>query len=261
MKLSKRGKVLIVIIGILTVLSLNFFQKEVKGFFYFISSPIQRNLWQAGDDISDFFEGIFKAGNLKKESEDSNLRIRELLAENISLKELEKENQGLREALEVGLQKNFRLALADVIGKDTSGDAFLINMGLRDGLLEGMPVITSQKVLLGKVAQVYDSFSYVSLISDKESSFDAKISDTKTTGVVKGKGNLKLELDLISQDKEVNPGDFIVSTALGGVYPKGILVGSIKEVERSDIQPFYKISVFPFFNIQELESVFIILNF
>ncbi len=260
MKLSKRGKVLIVIVGILIVLSLNFFQKEVKGFFYFISSPIQKSLWTAGDNISDFFEGIFRTGDLKKESEDFKLRIQELLAENTSLKELEKENQVLREALELGLQKNFRLALADVISKDAGGDALLVNMGLRDGLSEDMPVVTSQKVLLGRVAKVYDSFSYVSLISDKESSFDAEISDTKITGVVKGKGNLKLELDLISQDKEVNLGDLIISTALGGMYPKGILVGSIKEIERSDIQPFYRISVFPFFDIQELENVFIILN-
>ncbi len=197
MKLSKRGKVLIVIVGILIVLSLNFFQKEVKGFFYFASSPIQRNLWQAGDNISDFFEGLFGSGSLKKQSDYFKLRIQELLAENTFLKELEKENQVLREALEIGLQKNFKLALVDVISKDVSGDALLINMGLKDDLLEGMPVVTSQKTLLGKVTEVYDSFSYVSLISDKESSFDAKISDTKITGVVKGKGNLKLELNFI----------------------------------------------------------------
>ena len=261
MKLSKKGKFLIIVIGILVVLSLNFFQKEVKGFFYFISSPIQKNLWQTGDSFSSFFEGIFQGEHFKKESEVLRLRIYQLLAENASLKELEKENEALRETLEIGLQKNFRLALADVISKDVGQDSILINMGSEDGLSQDMPVITSQNVLVGKITEIYKSFSYISLISNKQSSFDAKISDTKIAGLIKGKGNLNLELNLISKDEDVKQGDLVVSTVLGGIYPKGVLVGLIEEVEMSDIQPFYKIGVVPFFDIQELESVFIILNF
>ena len=58
---TRKNKVLIItVIGILLVLSLNFFQKEVKGFFYAISAPIQKNLNQAGSNVSDFFSGIFR---------------------------------------------------------------------------------------------------------------------------------------------------------------------------------------------------------
>jgi len=258
---SKKNKILIIIVGILIVLSLNFFQKEVKGFFYSISSPIQQNLWQAGDNVSDFFGGIFQGKELKKENEELKLRIQELLAENISLKEFQQENQVLREALEIGLSKEFRLLFTDIIGKDIGQDSILINQGAKDGLSEGMPVITQQKVLLGKITETYESFSRVRLISDKESSFDIKIVESNVAGVIKGKGSFKLELDLVSQEKEVKEGDLIVSTSLGGIYPKGLLVGFIKEAKKSDIKPFYEIEVSSFFDIREVASVFVILNF
>ena len=84
----KKGQILIVLIGILVVISLNFFQKEVKNFFYLISSPIQENLWQGGSNISGFFEGFFKAAALEEENEELRFKIQELLAENIKLSEL-----------------------------------------------------------------------------------------------------------------------------------------------------------------------------
>ena len=66
---------------------------------------------------------------------------------------------------------------------------------------------------------------------------------------------------LITEHKEVKEGDLIVSTALGSIYPKGLLVGFVKEVKQSDIKPFYEIEVSPFFDLQAISSVFVILNF
>lgn len=267
---SKRGKVYIVIIGILFVLSLNFFQKEVKSFFYLISSPAQKALWEMGDKTADFFEAITEIKNLKKENEEFNLRIQELLAENSSLKDFRKENQDLREALEIGLQKNFQLVLAEITGKDINQDSILINKGSKDGILEGFPVITQQKSLLGRVIEVYDNFSRILLISNKKSSFDAKIlvspgeaggSDSDIAGVVKGGGSFKVFLNFVLQEEEIKEGDLVVSSALGGTYPNGLLIGLIKEVKKSDTSPFQQAEISPFFNILSMERVFLIINF
>lgn len=260
---SKKNKILImiIIVGILVILSLNFFQKEVKGFFYTISSPAQKTLRQASDDVADFWGGIFNSKNLKKENEGFKLTIQELLADNTFLQELEKENQALRDVLEIGLQKKFRLTLAEVISKDIGQASILINQGAKDGLGQGMPVITEQKVLLGRITEVFADFSRVSLISDKESSFDVEIPDRDASGVAKGKGGENLDLDFISQDKEVREGDLVVSASLGGIYPKGLLVGLVQEIKRSDIKPFYQIKVAPFFDLKETGDVLIILDF
>ena len=268
MKLSpgvKIGLIIVLLIAFFIVLNLTSFSKEVKNFFYLISSPIQKTLWRAGDNLSDFFEVISEIEKLKKENEELLLKNQALLAENTRLKELKKENEVLREALEIGLEKEFKLLLSEVRGKDISQDTLLINKGSKDGISKGFPVITQQKALIGKIGEVYENFSKVILISNKESSFDAKImewdDDGDIRGVIKGKGNLKLFLDLIPQEKEIKEGNLVVTTVLGGIFPKGLLVGEIKEVLKSDIQPWQGAEIKPAFDIKELETLFVIINF
>lgn len=258
---SRRSTILIIVIGIILVLSLNFFQKEVKGFFYTISSPLQKTFWGAGDNVSDFFESITNFKNLKTENNELQLAIQELLAENASLKELKNENEALREALQIGLSKDFQLALVEVTAKDIGQESILINQGTKDGLLVGMPVVTPEKILLGKLTEVYENFSRVTLISNKESSFDAKVPGTNTTGVAKGKGDSKIELDLVPQDKTLKVGDLVVSSALGAIYPEGLLAGVVEKVDRNDVSPFYQVEVSPLFDISKIATVFVILNF
>ncbi len=261
MKLSYRVR-----IGIISVLIVFFFLalnltpvgKEVRNFFYLISEPIQKFFWRVGDRVSDFFELITEIKNLKKENEELKLRIQELMSEIVALKELKKENETLRKALGIGLEKEFKLVLAQVIGKDIFKDSILVNKGSRDNISKGLPVITEQKILIGKIKEVYENFSKVILISHQESSFDAKILEAEIYGVVKGKGNFKIFLELVPKEKEIRERDLLVTTALGGIFPKGLLVGEIKEVKKSDIEPFQQAEIKPFFDLKELEKLFII---
>lgn len=243
------------------IVGLNFFQNKIRNFFYLLSSPIQASLWQTGDKVSDFFETIAEIKNLKKENEDLKLKISALMSENASLKELKNENEFLRVALDLGLEKEFKLALVQIIGKDISQDSLLINKGKKDGITEGLPVITEQKNLVGKISEVYDDFSKVILIFDKDSSFDAKLQEQEIFGVVKGKGDSKLFLDRVPQEKELKPGDILVTSALGHVFPEGLLVGEIKEVKKSDVEPFQQAEISPFFDINELQKLFVISPF
>lgn len=243
------------------VLSLNFFQKETKGFFYSISAPIQIELWKTGGAISNFFQSIGKAGNLQNENNELQKIIQELLAEKAFLIKIEEENEILREALQIGLEKDFQLAFAQVISQDIGQESIIINQGAKDGLSAGMPVVTEQKVLLGRIGEVFENFSRVILISSKESSFDAKISGADAAGVVKGLGNFKLNFDLVPRDKTLNVGDLVVSSSLGGIYPEGLLAGKIIQISRDDVSPFYQAEVAPFFEIPETSAVFVILNF
>lgn len=275
MKLSpklKIGIVVVLLIAFFVVLNLTGFSKEVRNFFYFISSPIQKVLWQAGDRVSDFFEAISEIKSLKKETEELKLKNQELMAQIVSLKELQEENEFLRQALEIGLEKEFKLVLAEIIGKDISQDFLLIDKGANDGIVKDMPVITQQKVLVGKISEIYEDFSKVMLISNKKSSFSAKVQDYNPPatqlegpptaqdieGVVKGKGGLNIFLDLVPRDKELSEGDIVVTSALGGVFPKGILVGEVKEIQRSDIEPFQTAEINPAFDIKEIKTLFII---
>lgn len=261
-----KNKFFILIIGILVILFLNsyrggIYKKKIKNFFYSISSPIQTTFWQAGIKVSDFFQTISQINNFKEENEKLKLKNQELLAKIADLENLKKENQTLRDALGLGLEKEFNLVIAQVVAKDISHDVIEINKGGKDGISKDLPVITSQKILVGKISEVYDNFSKVMLISDKNSSFSAKISEKETTGVIKGLGNFSVFLDLVPKEDEISLKEVVVTSILGKVFPEGLLVGEIKEVNKSDIDPFQQVLISPFFNINDLDQLFIIVNF
>lgn len=261
MNLPSKKKILIISFGILIIFSLSFYQSNVKNFFYLISQSFQRDLWAKGGNISDFFESLFKSGNLKKENEELKKSNQELLGKIVSFQGLEEENKTLREALDIGLRQDFKLILADLIGKDFSGDFILINKGVKDGLNVGMPVVTAQKVLLGKISEVSENFSRVTLISHPENSFPVQVQEEKVTGVVKGGGNSQLFLEKIPHNQEIKEGDLIVTTSLGGTFPEGFLIGKVQKVQKNDIESFQTIEISPFLNIKELKTVFVITNF
>lgn len=264
MKFSPKLKIGIIIFLTITLfIILNYFliAKEIKNFFYLVSQPFQKVLWKRGDEISDFLGMVFEIKNLKKENEELKLKVLELLSENIEKKQLEKENKALREALEIGLEKEFKLEIAELIGKDISQDFILINKGQRDGVSKDLPVITQQKILVGSISEVYKNFSKVALLSNKESSLDVRVFEKQVEGVVKGKGNFRLSLEFIPKEKEISKGDLIVTTSLTRLYPQGLLVGQIKEVKKQDIEPFQTAEVLPSFQIGEAEILFIIIEF
>lgn len=255
---KKQTKFLIIIFGILFLLSLNFFQKEVKNFFYSISSPFQKKLWIGGREAAGFLKTIFEIKALKEENEALRLKNQELLVKNLALKELEKENEVLRKALEIGLEKEFKVNLAQVIGKDISQDLLIIDKGLMDGVSIDLPVITEEKVLIGKISEVYKNHSKVMLLTAKNFSFDAKIAEKEIYGIARGKGNFRLSLELLPVDKEIKEGEIVVTAILGGIFPRNLLVGKIEKVQKSDIEPFQKAEVEPAFEIGDLKYLFII---
>lgn len=263
MRVSMRNKILLAIFGVIIIISLNFFQSEVKNFFYSISSPFQKALFRAGDYISDFFEGLLEMKDLKRENEELRQKIQEIEAENVKLREIGKENKILREALGVKPKRDFEIFISQKISKDIiSPDSILIKGGLDDGIQKGMPVITPENVLVGKIDKVYNNFSAVNLISAKDFSFDVKVAkDTSQIyGIAKGRGNLKIYLDKVLLDAKIKEGDTLLTAVLGGIFPEGLLVGEIGKVRKSDLEPFQQAEISPFFDIKELENLFIIIK-
>jgi len=258
---SKIGIVIVVLIILLVIINLTGFSKSIRNLFFSFSSPIQKSFWGIGDNISDFFGSISEGEKIWQENEELKLRIQGLIAENASLLDLKKENESLKGALDLGLEKEFKLSFAKIISKDVSQDLILVDKGLKDGIGKGMPVITQQKALVGRIYEVYDGFSKVLLISNKDSSFDAQISGQEISGVVKGKGNLSLYLDFVAREKEVKKDDIVVTTSLSGVFPAGILVGKISDIKKSDLEPFQQDEITPTFDLREARDVFIITNY
>ena len=257
---SKKNKIVVVFVIILVFGLLNVFQKEVRNFCYLLFAPTQKVFWNAGSETAGFWETISEIKTVREDKERFERQSIELLAENAKLRELKAENEFLRKALDLGLEKDFQLILAQITAKDISQDSILINKGFQDGVLVDSPVITEEKVLLGRIKDVYRNFSRIALISNKESSFNVRLENNKEDdliGVVKGKGSFGLSLN-VPREKEVKVDDILVTTSWGGTFPKGLLVGKVKEVKKNDVDPSQKVEIEPFFNIKKIENLFII---
>jgi rod shape-determining protein MreC len=260
-KIPSKRAILISFLIILLLILFYLIKDQLKNFTYFTFSPFQRAFFKIQKSVFSFFETISEIKNLKKENEALKSEIKKLIVEKESLKELEKENQALREALSLGLEKDFKLKMARFLGKDVSGDIFLIDKGSEDGIEEGKVVILPEKVLIGKVMKVYPNFSKVKVFTFKDFSFDVEIGEEKITALAKGLGNFKTKIELIPKEKETSPGDKVFTSALGYNFPEGILVGEIEDIKDSDISGFKEASLKPYFELKNLDYLFVILNF
>ncbi len=278
LNLSQRTKKIVIFllfIFVFVVLNFSGFSKDIKNFFFLASSPIQQSFLGASRSFTGLFGGFSEKINLQKEIKRLEFKNQELVSQIIFLFELKKENDFLRKNLGLGLEDDFDLLLARMISKDIIEDSILINKGKRDGVLEGMVVVAGEKVLLGRIGEVYENFSEVVLISNKKSSFDIKIirnikeddlpddeapEPSEVYGMAKGAGNFEILLDLIPKEDEFFKEDIVATSALGGIYPAGFLVGRVNEIKTSDLDPFQKAEVEPSFDINSLDYLFIIKN-
>ncbi|MCK4520368.1 rod shape-determining protein MreC [Candidatus Parcubacteria bacterium] len=262
--IGKRKVIIIALVFLLFLfLNLSGLSKEVREVFYNISYPVQKVFWEKGSVVSNFFSPIFNAKNLNKENYELKYKNQEFIQQLIFLQGLEEENKTLRQALEINLQKEFKLVFSEIIGKDIGEDFILINKGAKDGVLEGMPVITSNKILVGRIKEVYESFSKVILLSNKakENSFYVKIHSLDISIKAKGKGGSKLSLEMVPKDQELLRGEIVRTDILGGIFPKDLLIGEIQKVEKNDVEPFQKVEISLFFDIKECNYLFVISEF
>ncbi len=264
--MRNKKKILIWIALIVIFLLLNVFQSEARGFFYNFSSPIQETFWKAGKSTSNFFWGILASGSLKERNDYLELKNQELFSQILSFQEIEEENSFLREAISAGLDKKYSFSFAKITGKEDQ--ILLINKGTEDGILKDMPVITEEEVLVGRIIESYGNFSKVMLITNKDSSFDAKIlkEDNELTeqdlilGVAKGTEK-SLLIDLIPKEKEVKRGDLVGTSSKSGLFPGGLLVGWVERVRENDASTFKQADVKIAFDYLKSERLLIITDF
>jgi rod shape-determining protein MreC len=253
--------VFLLVLGVFVAVNLTGFSGKIKNAFYSFSSSLQGNVWEAGNNFSNFFEGLFNAGNLKKEMNILLAENQELLGRLAQEELLKEENEFLREALGLKGEEEFSLMPVKVIGKDISGELILVNKGKKDGVSEDMPVITVEKVVVGKISSVYDNFSEVMLLSNADFSFDVRIIGKDAYGVSKGKGGLDSQVDLIPKEKDIAAGDIVLTAVLGGIFPEGLLVGEVREVNSSDVESFQKADLDLFLSLEGLDDLLIIKDF
>lgn len=251
--------VILVVAGAAAMIAMNVpaVNSAVKNSTYFLLKPLQGSAWIAGARVYGFFKPFSKAGSLAAENERLRQEVNDLLAKDAENKNLKKENENLRQGLNLELDKDYDLKLADVVGKNIAMDTLIIDKGAKDMLEVGMPLITGQKALVGKISKVYDNFSEVTLVTNKNFSFDVKIGPEGIDGLVKGNGGFAASVDLVPKDKELKSGDPIVTSTLGGIFPAGLIVGTTKDIVKNDVATFQSAGIDLAFDINGSQKIFV----
>jgi len=151
---------------------------------------------------------------------------------------------------------------ASVIGRDPSPflNYIIINRGSDDGLKRGMPVVT-QNGLAGRIVQVTATGARVSLITDPVTRINVRIEPSRSAAVLSGSITGDITLEQIPQQAEVNPGNLILTSGLGGNYPQNIIIGQVTSVRNLENALFQSASVQPVTDFDDLAIVLVIKNF
>ena len=155
-----------------------------------------------------------------------------------------------------------RYTAAQVIGRDVSPflQYVIINRGSDDGLRRGMPVVTQQG-LVGRIAAVTAGAARVQLITDAGSNVNVRLEPSQAQAVLQGDITGELSLDLIPQSAEVNIGDLVLTSGLGGNFPANILIGQISNVRSRDNDLSQRAAVQSSVDFSQLDIVLVITNF
>lgn len=135
----------------------------------------------------------------------------------------------------------------------------LINRGTRDGLKEGCPVLTDEGVV-GRIVETSWNVSRVLLLIDNNSNIDALVQESRAQGILQGRGADGCILKYVQSSEEVREGDSVISSGLAGVFPKGLLLGVVRKVEKEPFGLFQDIQVSPSVDLLKLEEVVVILS-
>jgi rod shape-determining protein MreC len=253
MKIFTKKRITILVLLFFCFLIINSFLKDgLKNFVYAKSESLMASLWNRGSEQSF----------LNKNQEELNKKLIEenqkLLSDLADFQRIKEENDFLRNSLDLGTENNFDLMLGRVISKDILSDSLLINIGSNSGIKKGFPVIISGKVLLGKVVDVYPSYSRVVLITQKNNLIDVEIPDSQIFALSKGSGGLNLTLDMIARDKELKEGSLVLTSALGGNYPAGLLIGKVKNIKKIDNEAYQTADIEKVFDLDTINNIFVI---
>lgn len=226
-----------------------------------ITAPLQTGTTKIINFFGSNVRSITDIFDLRRENKQLKKEIVKLKRQFVFYKEIESENDRLRKLIGFGERLKYRTLSAQVIGKSPNDwqAAIILDKGYTDGVTRNMPVFTNDG-LIGQVVQVASNASQIQLILDQRSGVGVQISSTGETGVLQGQIDGFPKLEFISRNSGVKVGDEVLTSGLGGVFPRGIMVGRITSAQVNEYSLNKQIEVKPAVDFSKLEEALIITN-
>ncbi len=255
--------VILLLLSALILMSLRV--KEPKGVDFFdgllmeICSPFQKGSTFVIQKVKGVFQNYFFLVHLQRENERLKKRMADLQRENDQMRGMVLAHERLRKLLQFRETLSSTAIAAEVVGRDPSSwfKSVTINKGEKEGVRKGMAVISPEGVI-GQILKTAPSHSVVLLVTDYNSAIDSIVQRTRAKAIVEGGGENRCQLKYLLRAEDVVAGDRVVTSGLGGNFPKGLMIGEIKRVDKKGHGIFQYAELVPSVDFTRLEEVLII---
>ncbi len=233
-----------------------FIRKTVQG----MVSPLESAANIPLKGLTDAWKHYLFLVGLAESNEQLKAENLRLTGELIRSREDERELSRLQQLLGLRKTVNHPTLAARVVGRNPSSifKLIIINRGENDGLRAGLPVLTSLGVA-GRILETSWKSSRVLLIIDENSNIDAILQNSRAHGILQGAASAGCKLKYVVKTADVKVGDVVLSSGMDGIFPKGLPLGVVSYVSKSNADMFQKINIAPFVNSLGMEEVLVIM--
>jgi rod shape-determining protein MreC len=229
-----------------------------------VTSPIQATMRGVTRPVADWVNNITDAGALS----DENTKLRqenERLTNELARAREDAIQQQSAEDLDA-VRKQFPndvFVTASVVSRDSVSvrSIIAIDRGKSDGVREGQIVVSEGRSLVGTITKAFDSYAWVTLITDPKSAVSAIVQESRAEGVVAGNYDASLNMEFVGQGAAVKQGDFVMTSGVGGGYPAAIVIGRVATVQKTDQDLFQNVRVDHLASLSSIEHVLVLTSF
>ncbi len=226
-----------------------------------VAAPIQKLIKAPVDLLGETWTDYVALVDLRTDNEALRARVAALEEENLQFREALVASGNLERIVQ--MRENFEVPLlpSEVVGQDVFPwfRSVLLDRGRSHDVLSGMPVVSDHGVV-GLVTATSPHASRAMLLLDRQSAVDAIVQRSRARGIVRGKGAGGLEFVFMVRGDDVQPDDVVITSGMGGVYPKGLRIGTIEAVQTEEARLLHTAWVHPSVDFGRLEQVFIMLQ-
>jgi rod shape-determining protein MreC len=221
--------------------------------------PIQAGTANFSAGLRSIYHDYLNLVQVRQENERLIAELARVKAEQARMAELEAENRHLAELLELRDVLGADAIAANVIGSDATGisHTLILGQGSASGLRPGMAVLSNQGVV-GRIIESSPHASRVLLIDDHNSALDGFDQRSRARGIVAGMVDDGVIMKYVDRSRDIKAHDTVVTSGLDGIFPRGLLVGTVSGVHREGPGLFLVVQLAPAVSFRELEQVLVV---
>ena len=221
--------------------------------------PVEAGTANFGAGLRSIYHDYLNLVHVRQENERLIAELARVKAEQARMAELEAENRHLTELLELRDVLGADAIAANVIGSDATGisHTLILGQGSASGLRPGMAVLSNEGVV-GRIIETSPHASRVLLIDDHNSALDGFDQRSRARGIVAGMVDDGIIMKYVDRSQDIKAHDTIVTSGLDGIFPRGLLVGTVNGVHREGPGLFLAVQLAPAVSFRELEQVLVV---